>query len=256
MMRFALPFTNVPDRCQGRPGRRLSRLARAAFTTLCVSISTAAWADTERFELSGFNGISAAEGIHIQVTIGEAFEVIAESEDRKQLELLELDVRRGILRAQMDDGFFSLNWAEREKVIIRVIMPSLIRAETFTGAKIVADAMSGSALELAASSGSSLQINAIDGGSMSVDVSSGADIKIAAGICTSLSANISGGSFLDMENVVCAKVEIDTRSGSNASVHVDKSINADASSGSRIRVYGAHNEVEIDVSSGGKVDFP
>jgi hypothetical protein len=116
--------------------------------------------------------------------------------------------------------------------------------------------MSGSAPRLAAFSGATLVITAIDGGTMSVDVSSGAKIKIGGGACISLSADVSGGSSLDMGNVPCAEVEIDASGGSDASVHANSSLNADASSGSRIRVYGAHEEIDFEVSSGGKVDFP
>lgn len=252
--RLALPPAKVLNRPLGRPSRWQGQLARAALTTLCVSISTAAWADTESFDLSDFDGISAAEGIHVQVTTGETFEITAESEDARQLELLELDVQRGILRAQMDESLF-FDTTTRWKVTIHVTMPSLIHAEASSGAEIVADEMSGPALEMASSSGSRLQIDAIDGGMMSVHVSSGAEIMIAGGTCTSLSADVSGGSSLDMENVACTEAEIDASGGSGAAVHAE-SINADASGGASIHVYGAHEEVEVEVSSGGEVDFP
>jgi len=238
-----LPLPNVPHRSLGRPERWLSRLVRAAITTFCVSISAAAWADAKSFDFSDFDGISAAEGIHMQVTTGEAFEVTAESEDARQLELLNLNVQHGTLRAQMDNWPFPPAWTERSRVTVRVTMPSLIHAEVSSGAKLVADTMSGSALEAASSSGSTLQVSALDAGTLSVAVSSGAEIKIKGGTCMSLSADVSGGSSLDMENVACVDAEIDASSGSNASVHADKSINADASSGARIRVYGAHEEL-------------
>lgn len=236
--------------------RWLSQVALTAITTFCVSISTVAWADTQSFDLSGFDDVTVAQGIQMQITKGEAFEVIAESDDPEQLERLELDIRRGILRAQMDYGLFPFNWEEKETVTIRVTMPSLNHAEAATGAKIMADMMGGSNTELSATTGALLQINVIDGGSMSVVVSNGANIKIADGTCTSVSAKASGGSILDMEKVACADVEIDASSGSNASVNADKSINADASSGGKIRVYGAHEKVEVDTSSGGEIKFP
>lgn len=192
----------------------------------------------------------------MQVTTGETFEVIAESEDSRQLEILELEVRRGILQAQMDDGLFSLNWTKGKQVTIRVTMPNLTHAEASSGANIVADTMSGSALEVEASSGASLQINAVDGDTMSVDASSGAEINITGGTCKSLSIDASGGAVLDMEKVTCMDAQIDASSGAQASVHVDQSIQADASSGAKIRVYGAHEKVKVENSGGGSVDFP
>lgn len=246
--------TLLPAKALDRPGRWQGQFTRAALATLCVSISTTVWADTESFDLSGFDGISAAEGIHVQVTTGEAFEITAESKDDRQLELLELDVLGGILRAQMGEPLFS-DTTTRWQVTIHVTMPNLIHAEVSSGAEIMADEMSGSALEIASSSGSRLQINAIDGGMMSAHVSSGAEITIASGACTSLIADVSGGSSLDLENVACTEAEIKASGGSGAAVRAE-SINADASSGARIHVYGAHEEIEVEVSGGGEVDFP
>lgn len=231
-------------------------MAFVAFTTLSVSTSIAAWAGSKNFDFSGFDGISAAEEIHVQVTSGKAFQVTAESDDPKQLARLELDVRNGVLRAQMDDGPAYPKLEERKTVSISVTMPSLLSAEASKGARIMADEMGGSTPELSASGGSSLQIAAIDGGSMSVNVSNGAEIKILGGSCTFLSANATAGSSLDMAKVICAEVEIDASSGSQTSVHADKLIKADASSGSRIRVYGTHAMDEVDVSSGRKIVFP
>ncbi len=250
------PFLFAPGRSRDRPGRWPSRLASIAIAVLFVSISTFAWADTKSFDLSGFDGVSAAEGVHVIVTTGEEFEVIAESDDTQQLERLILDVRRGTLRARMDNKLFSLTRTKGWKVTVRVTMPGLIQAEASSGAELLADAMNGSALELDSSSGSALRIEAIEGETILTDVSSGATIWVGSGTCTSLSADVSSGSSLDMEKLHCVNVEIDASSGSRASVYADKVINADASSGASIIVFGAHEDIEIDVSSGGDVGFP
>lgn len=240
---------------RGNSSQLLFRSSLAAITTLGMLFSTPSWADTKSYEFAGFDGVSASEGIHMQVTKGDTFKVIAESDDPEQLGRLELDIKRGILGAQMDYPLFSFDWTEKKKVTVRVTMPSLVQAETSTGAKVEADAVSGSAVDLSAYSGSSIIINAIDGGAMSVDVSNGSEIQIANGTCASLSACVSGGAFLDMENVGCAAAAVDASTGSHVSVFADKSIDADASSGSRIRIYGTQEKTKIDVSSGGKIDF-
>lgn len=235
-----LTHPKAPGRSLGSTGHWRSRLVFAAGTTLCISISAAAWSETENFGLANFDGISAAQGIHMHVTTGEDFAVAAESDDARQLEFLKLGVRRGILRAQMDEKLFSTGEVIVAKVTIHVTMPDLTQAEALTGAEIVTDAMSGPDLEMTASSGSSLWIEVVDGGTMSVNVSSGASIEIAGGTCQSLSADVSGGSSLEMEKVACLDAEIEASSGSDVSVHADNLITADASSGARIRVHGAH----------------
>lgn len=251
-----LPLVSALDRSRTRLGWWSGGLARAAVATLFGLLSTMAWAETESFELAGFDGISASEGIHVIVTTGEVFEVIAESDDTRQLERLILDVWRGTLRARMDNKFFSLTRTKGWKVTVRVSMPSLLHAEASSGAELIADVMRGPALELESSSGSELRIEAMGGETISAGVSSGARIWVGGGTCTSLSADVSSGSSLDMANLQCANVEIDASSGSSASVYADKLIDANASSGASIRVYGAHEDIEINVSSGGGVDFP
>ena len=156
-------------------------------------ISTATNADTESFALSDFDGISVAEGISMHVITGEVFDVTAESDDTRQLELLELYVERGILRAKMNDRPFSLNRTEGWKVTVWVTLPSVVYAETSSGANLIADVMSGPAVEMVSSSGATLWITTIDAGAVSVDVSSGAELKISGGTCMSLTADISGG---------------------------------------------------------------
>lgn len=235
---------------------RLRAIAIAgALSTLCASISVAAWADTRNYDLAGFEGISAADGIHMQVTTGTGFEVTAESDDPLQLELLSLKVRRGTLRAEMDGEPNVSNRTEEWKVTVRVTMPSLVKAEASAGAVFVADAMAGPDLEVSSANGSSLQISNINGDAISLDASSGAKINIANGICNALSANLSGGAFLDMKDVVCASGKIDARNGSNASVYAN-SVEADARSGATIDVYGTPEQTKIKSSGGGQVRFP
>lgn len=136
-------------------------------TPVCASISSTVWADTQSFDLSGFHGISAAERIHVQVTTGEVFDVTAESKNAQQLEYLKVDVRRGLLRVQIEDTLLSPTLVSVDKVTIYVIMPNLLQAEALTGAEIAADSMSGPDLDVAASGGSTLRIDAVDGRVMS-----------------------------------------------------------------------------------------
>jgi hypothetical protein len=105
--------------------KKPTALALTLVTTLNAS---AALAETQSFDLSGFEGVSAAEGITLQVSVGSTFEVSAESEDDRLLENLSLDVTRGVLVAEMDDGLSAPNWVTGDKVEVRVAMPALERA--------------------------------------------------------------------------------------------------------------------------------
>ncbi len=221
-----------------------------------VALPLLASAETKSFALTGFDGVSVSEGIHVVVDAGESFAITAESDDPRQLERLELDVRRNTLRAEMDSKLFSLVRTKGWKVTVRVSMPELVQAVTSSGATLTADEMSGAALELNASSGSSMEIGSVKGESISVTAASGARIAASEGDCLHLKAELSSGSELRFSAVECDVAEVSASSGSTAGVFADKSIDASASSGSTVQVFGEHEKIEIDSSSGGSIVFP
>lgn len=233
---------------------RRDRLCFAA-AALCASMTTVALADTKTFDLDGFSGISASEGLHVFVTTNKAFEITAESDNARQLDRLELEVRGTTLVASMDSRPLSLFQNKGWQVSVWVSLPTLVQAEASSGAQMSVDVMNGSALKLTASSGASLLFEAIAGDTISVDATSGARIESNEGTCGSLSANLSSGAILEMMVVECGQVQVDASSGSVVDVNAQHLIDATASSGAAIRVYGAHELMEIDTSSGGTVEI-
>jgi hypothetical protein len=227
-------------------------LALAFYTALVTTAS----ADTRTFELTGFDGVVAAEGLHVFVTTGAEFEVTATSDSLRQLERLELDIRGTTLTAGMENRSLSVFRNKGSQVSVWITLPNLVQAEVSSGSELSVDVMNGLALELAGSSGGILLIETIDGETISANFSSGAEIEIGVGTCGSLSADVSSGALLGAENVSCAEVMVDASSGSNVSVNAERSIDANASSGAIVRVCGAHELTEVETSSGGSIDFP
>jgi len=238
------------------PARARRGPCQIVFAAVLASLPLTAFAETRTFDLSGFDGVSAAEGIRVIIDVGERFSVIAESDEPRQIERLVLDVRRGTLRARMDNRPFSFTRTKGWKVTVRISMPELTQAETSSGAELVADDVSGAAIELVASSGSALRISAMTGDAISANASSGARIEASGGTCGSLSAVASSGSFLDLSSVECTDVKVDASSGSEAGVFANRLIDANASSGASVRVYGTREQIEINSSSGGNILFP
>lgn len=220
------------------------------------ALPVAAASESRSYTLSDFDGVSASSGIHVFVDVGEDFSVTAESDEPQQLDRLELDVRRGTLRARMDKRVFSLRRTKGWKVTVYVSLPELNHANASSGTEIEIDAMAGGNLELIASSGAKLRVESLTGTSIDANASSGAQIAAGTGECNALDAAASSGAGLDLAEVECASVEVNASSGSTADVFANDRIDANASSGSTIRVYGAHDEIEINASSGGKVVFP
>lgn len=211
---------------------------------------------SKTFDLAGFDGISAAEGIHVIVDVGPAFSVVAESDAPRQLERLELEVWRGTLRAEMSQRPFSFVRTKGWKVTVRVSMPELSHAVASSGADIVADEMSGNEVDLTASSGAEIAVTAVDSERVAVTASSGSNISAERGSCDALEAVASSGSSVRIEGVKCRSVEATGSSGAAIRVFAEERIDANASSGASIEVHGPHEEIAINTSSGGSIDFP
>lgn len=232
-----------------------------AFTHIALSIALSAlpataFAETATFDLSGFDGISVSEGIHVVVDVGGDFSVVAASDDPRQLRRLDLNVRRGTLHARMDNKPFSFTRTKGWKVTVRVSMPELVQTDVSSGAEMKADLMTGGRLDLEASSGSSLHVATITGDEVSANATSGAEIAVSGGTCKTLDADVSSGSSLDLARVECSDVRVSASSGSSAAVYADNLIDANASSGASVQVHGAHEKIEINSSSGGSIRFP
>ena len=227
----------------------------------CLVVALSVWptpasSETRSYALEGFDGVSTSSGIQMVVELGEDFSVTAESDEARQLDLLELDVRRGTLRARMDNRLFALRGPEGWKVTVYVSVPKLVHADASSGSNLTIDEMADDAVELEASSGSVLQVVNLTATSISASASSGARIAATAGTCSELEAVASTGSSLDFAGVECAEVEINASSGSNASVFADDRIDARAANGSSVHVHGARRDMVIDTSSGGSIVLP
>ncbi len=233
---------------------RVIRTVGLAIVLMTLPVS--AFSESRNLDLSGFDGVSATSGIRMVVDEGDEFSVTAESEAPRHLDHLLLDVRRSTLRARMERTLFDLRLSRGREVTVRVSLPQLIHADASAGARVEIDKMDGQALELTASSGARLEVDRLTGRSIVANASSGADIAAEAGACDRLEAVASSGARLELFGVECTRVQANASSGSNASVFADDRIDASSSSGSTISVHGAHERIEINTSSGGRILFP
>lgn len=206
-------------------------LTAGAVSALAI---TAAQAETQTYDLSGFSVIDASAGVDVEVTVGGDFSVRAEG-SAEDLERLRLE-RRGdaleIGRSRDRGGWFQMG--RRWDVTVYVTMPSM------TGVDV--------------SSGADVKASGIDAGRFSASVSSGADAELS-GTCDTIEADGSSGADLDARDLRCANAVADVSSGADLIVYASESVEADASSGGDVSVYGAPKTTNIDKSSGGGVSI-
>lgn len=202
-------------------------ISTAAATTLSVS---PAFAETQTYDLSGFDAISVSAGITAEVEVGGDFSVRAEGSS-EALERLDIRVRGD----ELDIGRksrFGFNWGRNERVTVYVTLPALNGLDVSSGASADATGVEANRFNLEASSGAS------------VDVS---------GVCGDINVDVSSGASADASALECETGTAGASSGASARLFTSQSINADASSGGSIRVYGNPGNTNIDRSSGGSV---
>ena len=201
-----------------------------AASLLAVS---AAQAETKTYDFSGFTGIDASVGVDVEVSVGGDYSVRAEG-DAEELERLRIERRGEALKIDRNrkGGWFQFN--RRGDLTVFVTMPALEEVEVSSGAGVTAES--------------------INADRFRVSVSSGADASLS-GTCDTIEADGSSGADLNAEDLRCANAIADVSSGADLTVYASDSVEADASSGGSIRVYGEPQSTDISKSSGGSVSI-
>lgn len=206
----------------------LRALAIAAAAT-AIGAGTA-FADTQTYDLSGFNAISVSAGITAEIDVGGDYSIRAEGSS-DALERLDIRLRGDELKIGRKHRF-GFNWGRNERVTVYVTLPAL------NG--------------LGVSSGADAEATGVNANRFNLDASSGASVDVS-GACKDINVDASSGASADASALECERGTADASSGASVRLFTSQSINADASSGGSIRVYGNPANTNIDRSSGGSV---
>ena len=104
------------------------------------------------------------------------------------------------------------------------------------------------------SRGISARVTDIQAGHLDVDINTGAAARLS-GTCETLVIGLSTGVSLNARDLVCEDVDLEASTGADASVHATSRIEARASMGADIDVYGSPGERDVNVSMGGDISF-
>ena len=214
----------------------LMGLATSLMSVGLIATAPSAWAADRVFDLDKFIGVVAAQGLDVEVFVGEQFLVTASSESTEQLGNLKIRVKNDVLmvgREYRSGGFWDW-WKHSADVSVMVQMPSLS--------------------VLKASSGAELFVEGVDCETLSIDASSGSDIEIF-GRCNTATVDASSGAGVDLRRLELKTATADASSGADINLNVSDAFYGDASSGADIDVYGQPAVVESDTSSGADIDF-
>jgi hypothetical protein len=222
-----------------------------AIAACVLALPAVAFGATRTYDLDGFEKVSVAAGVTVDIRIGTARSIVAETSSAG-FDELRVTMERTVLRIErMRRSWFS--FSRRPSYRVHIVTPVLSAVTASSGAEVEVTGTVQGDLSVEASSGSEVDVAAVQGGNVRVSTSSGSDVRIA-GTCVSLDAESSSGSDLDADGLRCENVSVRASSGSDASVVATRSVTGAASSGSDIRVAGHPQLVQVEKSSGADVE--
>lgn len=202
----------------------------AALTLLAATAVSAQ--ESRDFDLPDFDRIDVSAGVIVLAEVGEPQTVRVETKNGDFSDF-EIEVDDGALRVSRE--WNRLRWHDKKaEYKVFVSMPSLTALD--------------------ASSGSRANISSIDTPNIFIDLSSGAHASLD-GRCSDCTFDLSSGARLTAKDLECEMATIDVSSGGNGEVQVVRALEADASSGGIIAIYGSPESVKVDKSSGGRIKF-
>lgn len=244
----------------------MQRLALALFASTLLAVPAAA--ETQRFNLGGFDAVQASS--HVRVILRQGpFSVVAEEPKGRFGDLI-LEVRGGTLIAsRKPERSWMWNGRDRPQYTITVSAPNIreIRASSHAS---VSGSVSAESLRLGASShgrisgaftARAVDISATSHGNLRGEVTADRlDVRASShghvrysGRCQDLTIDVSSHGGVSGEDMLCATARAEASSHGGASVNASRSAEGRATSHGHLTILGAPPAYQASASSHGSV---
>ena len=194
-------------------------------------LAGAGWAqDSREVEIGDFDRIEVRGGVRVEIVRGDMPGVRLEG-DASDFDDVEVSVQGDLLRVQQDSGWFNRRQLD---VVVHVTMSEFESLEF--------------------SRGVSARASGIEADNLDIDINTGAAVRLS-GTCGHADIGMSTGVSLNAQDLVCETIDISASTGADARVHATSRIDASASMGAAIRVFGSPGDRDVSSSMGGEVSF-
>lgn len=218
-----------------------------------VALPGVTCAATRSYDTGAFESVSVAAGIDVDIIVGPARSVGAETRSSR-FDDLRIAVDGNVLRIDRPPrtGFFNWFRWNRTEYEVRIATPALHSLTVSSGSDAKVSGSLVGDLAVTASSGSDVEVTGIQSGKVTVRASSGSDVTLG-GRCASLDAEVSSGSDVEADKLMCEHVTVRASSGSDMSVAATQRVTGHASSGSDVLIRGRPALVQVEQGSGADV---
>lgn len=201
----------------------------------------------ETRDVSDFTGVHVSSGIDVNISQGDAFEVVVEADENLH-EVILTELKGSLLVVKTDR--VSIRRAAGKQV--HVTMPELKELKISSAGDCVGKTpFTCDALDLSISSAGDLSLE-VEADRINVDISSSGDARLS-GSTGFLDVSLSSAGDLDAFDLVARKVEVDVSSAGDARVHATEEISMDVSSAGNIYYRGDARVVHSRSSSAGSI---
>ncbi|MDF1697047.1 MAG: DUF2807 domain-containing protein [Saprospiraceae bacterium] len=200
-------------------------------------------------DVGQFHGVSISTSIEATLVHSNSTKVeytMKKGEDKN----LVTKVKNGILYVKTKSGIG--NWGNSTSAKVTVYYTNLDEINVSAGCTVKTDGeVSAKTMDVEVTSGSTAILE-IDANEIDVEVTSGATLKLS-GEANQGEFEATSGSTLNGYNFVTNDADVEASSGASLFIHVNDTLNAEASSGASIRYTGDVKKKNIDAGWSGSI---
>jgi hypothetical protein len=202
-----------------------------AAVSLAAVFATGAAAETRDVDVGAFTALDAANGVAVEITLGEAPAVVIEGPE-DEIDRIDVTVDGDTLRVRPErSGWFNRN--NLEDTTVRVSAETLTSVHAANGARVTLEAVAADA---------EIEIAVANGG-----------LLTAKGACRALEAEAHRGGVLDASELDCQEATVEASMGGVTTVRASQSLDAHASMGGVVQTLGDPASFSSSASMGGVV---
>lgn len=218
-----------------------------------LSFSSSVFAQyTKNMAVNNFSKVSVSSGIDLYLSQGstEGAKVVGDKELVEKL-VLQKEGNQLTIKFKENTSWSGL-FRNRQGIKVYLTFKNLDELSASGGSDVYAqNAIKANRFSLAGSGGSDIDMNIVCK-DISIRASGGSDVDIK-GSATNMNLDISGGSDVDAEAFSVDYAKVNASGGSDAEVHVNKALEADASGGSDVTFSGDASYKKTSSSKSGSV---
>lgn len=207
---------------------------------------------TKNMAVNNFSKVSVSSGIDLYLNQGnaEGAKVVGDKELVEKL-VLQKEGNQLTIRFKENSNWSGL-FRNRQGIKVYLTFKNLDELAASGGSDVYTqNTIKTNRLTLATSGGSDVDMNIVCK-DISIRASGGSDVDIK-GSATNMNLDISGGSDVDAEDFSVDYAKVQASGGSDAEIHVNKALEADASGGSDVTFSGNASYKKTSSSKSGSV---